>query len=147
MTCPYGDRNGFSFLLFSFFFSFFPLVASTDKTVIPKSVNDIKLIHAGKILENSKTLAESTILFGDLSGGIITMIVVVQPPVVKKKSGLFNFLLFLSFSMVIPYGLYLWSVVQDTSFQKLKDVQLVCWNSFIFSVYLQNLLLDCNDIY
>lgn len=57
-----------------------------DKTVIPKSVNDIKLIHAGKILENSKTLAESTILFGDLSGGIITMIVVVQPPVVKKKS-------------------------------------------------------------
>lgn len=122
-------------------------MASTDKTVIPKSVNDIKLIHAGKILENSKTLAESTILFGDLSGGIITMIVVVQPPVVKKKSGLFNFLLFLSFSMVIPYGLYLWSVVQDTSFQKLKDVQLVCWNSFIFSVYLQNLLLDCNDIY
>ncbi|KAJ7972904.1 Membrane-anchored ubiquitin-fold protein [Quillaja saponaria] len=56
------------------------------KTVIPKSVSDVKLIHAGKILENSKTLAESRITFGDVPGGIITMHVVVQPPVAKKKT-------------------------------------------------------------
>lgn len=57
-----------------------------DKTVIPKSVNDMKLIHAGKVLENSKTLAESRITFGDLPSGVITMHVVVQPPVAKKKT-------------------------------------------------------------
>ncbi|XP_042516753.1 membrane-anchored ubiquitin-fold protein 3-like [Macadamia integrifolia] len=57
-----------------------------DKTVTPKSVNDMKLIYAGKVLENSKTLAESKILFGDLPGGVITMHVVVQPPVSKKKT-------------------------------------------------------------
>ncbi|KAK9285519.1 hypothetical protein L1049_024713 [Liquidambar formosana] len=58
-----------------------------DKTVIPKSVNDMKLIHAGKVLENSKTLAESRILFGDLPGGVTTMHVIVQPPLAKKKTG------------------------------------------------------------
>lgn len=57
-----------------------------DKTVIPKSVNDVKLIYAGKVLENSKTLAESRIPFGELPGGVITMHVVVQPPLAKKKS-------------------------------------------------------------
>lgn len=57
-----------------------------DKTVVPKSVNDMKLIHAGKVLENSKTLAESRIFFGDLPGGVITMHVVVQPPLAKKKT-------------------------------------------------------------
>ncbi|KAL9665328.1 hypothetical protein QQ045_020747 [Rhodiola kirilowii] len=30
-----------------------------DKSSIPKSINDFKLIHAGKVLENNKTLAES----------------------------------------------------------------------------------------
>ena len=60
---------------------------STEKIVIPKSVNDMKLIHAGKVLENSKTLAESRITFGDLPSGVITMHVVVQPPVAKKKTG------------------------------------------------------------
>ncbi|XP_043708518.1 membrane-anchored ubiquitin-fold protein 3-like [Telopea speciosissima] len=57
-----------------------------DKTVTPKSVNDMKLIYAGKVLENNKTLAESKILFGDLPGGVITMHVVVQPPLSKKKT-------------------------------------------------------------
>lgn len=64
----------------------------TDKSVIPKSVSDMKLIHAGKFLENSKTLSESRIHIGDLPGGVITMHVVVQPPVAKKKTGLFIFL-------------------------------------------------------
>ncbi|KAL8149020.1 membrane-anchored ubiquitin-fold protein 3-like [Apium graveolens] len=57
-----------------------------DKSVIPKSVSDMKLIHAGKFLENSKTLSESRIHIGDLPGGVITMHVVVQPPVAKKKT-------------------------------------------------------------
>ncbi|XP_073292167.1 membrane-anchored ubiquitin-fold protein 3-like isoform X2 [Primulina huaijiensis] len=56
-----------------------------DKSIIPKSVNDLKLIHAGKFLENGKTLTESKVLVGDLSGGVITMHVVVQPPVTKRK--------------------------------------------------------------
>ncbi|KAK9284418.1 hypothetical protein L1049_023590 [Liquidambar formosana] len=47
----------------------------------------MKLIHAGKVLENSKTLAESRILFGDLPGGVTTMHVIVQPPLAKKKTG------------------------------------------------------------
>ncbi|CAA2956380.1 membrane-anchored ubiquitin-fold 3-like [Olea europaea subsp. europaea] len=58
-----------------------------DKSVVPKSVNDMKLIHAGTVLENGKTLAESRILVGDLPGGFITMHVVVQPPLVKRKKG------------------------------------------------------------
>ena len=62
----------------------------TGKTYTPKSVSDVKLIHAGKVLENSRTLADSRITFGDIPGGAITMHVVVQPPVPKKKSGLFN---------------------------------------------------------
>lgn len=56
------------------------------KTVTPKSVSDLKLIHAGKVLENSKTLADSRITFGDIPGGVVTMHVVVQPPVTKKKT-------------------------------------------------------------
>ncbi|XP_028073892.1 membrane-anchored ubiquitin-fold protein 3-like [Camellia sinensis] len=57
-----------------------------DKSVVPKSVSDLKLIHAGKVLENIKTLEESKINIGDLPGGVITMHVVVQPPVAKKKT-------------------------------------------------------------
>uniref|UniRef100_A0A2C9WPA8 Membrane-anchored ubiquitin-fold protein n=1 Tax=Manihot esculenta TaxID=3983 RepID=A0A2C9WPA8_MANES len=55
------------------------------KTVLPKSVNDLKLIHAGKILENNKTLADSRITYGDLPGRVITMHVVEQPLAAKKK--------------------------------------------------------------
>lgn len=41
-------------------------------------------------MENSRTLADSRITFGDIPGAAITMHVVVQPPVAKKKTGLFN---------------------------------------------------------
>ncbi|GER32994.1 ubiquitin family protein [Striga asiatica] len=58
-----------------------------DKSVVPKSVSDMKLIHAGKVLDNGKTLAESRANVGDLPSGVITMHVVVQPAVVKKKTG------------------------------------------------------------
>lgn len=59
-----------------------------DKTTTPKAINDVKLIHAGKILEDSKTLADSRITIGDLPAGVITMHVVVQPPATKKKTGI-----------------------------------------------------------
>ncbi|PRQ26278.1 putative membrane-anchored protein [Rosa chinensis] len=56
------------------------------KTVTPKTVNEVKLIHGGRVLENSKTLADSKIMsFGNLPGGVITMHVVVQPTVAKEK--------------------------------------------------------------
>ncbi|MBA0826046.1 hypothetical protein Goarm_010939 [Gossypium armourianum] len=58
------------------------------KTVTPKSINDLKIIHAGKVLENNKTLADSRITFGDLPAGVITMHVIVQPAIAKNKSGL-----------------------------------------------------------
>lgn len=56
------------------------------KTITPKSINDVKLIHAGKILENNKTLADSRITVGDLPSGVTTMHVVIQPLVAKKKT-------------------------------------------------------------
>lgn len=68
----------------------------TDKSLVPKSVNDMKLIHAGKVLENGKTLAECRAHTSDLPGGAITMHVVVQPAAAKKKTGLFCY----SFSTV-----------------------------------------------
>ncbi|XP_028804123.1 membrane-anchored ubiquitin-fold protein 3 [Neltuma alba] len=55
------------------------------KTFSPKSAGDVKLIHAGKVLENNKTLADCRITLGDVPGGVITMHVVVQPPVTKDK--------------------------------------------------------------
>nr|GMD22097.1 membrane-anchored ubiquitin-fold protein 3-like [Ipomoea batatas] len=57
-----------------------------DKSVVPKSSSDIKLIHAGKVLENGRTLGDSRVHIGDLPGGVITMHVVVQPQLTKKKS-------------------------------------------------------------
>ncbi|PPR98081.1 hypothetical protein GOBAR_AA22588 [Gossypium barbadense] len=56
-----------------------------QKTVIPKSINDLKLIHAGRVLENNKSLADSRITFGDLPVGVITMHVVVQPTTIAKN--------------------------------------------------------------
>jgi hypothetical protein len=44
-------------------------------------------------LENTKTLADSKITFSDIPGAI-TMHVVVQPPIAKKKTGLFNLLIY-----------------------------------------------------
>ncbi|KAK4482211.1 hypothetical protein RD792_009353 [Penstemon davidsonii] len=58
------------------------------KSHVPKSVNDMKLIHAGRVLENGKTLVESGVHVGDIPGGVLTMHVVVQPTVAKKKTGI-----------------------------------------------------------
>ncbi|KAJ0777263.1 putative Ubiquitin-like domain superfamily, UBL3-like, ubiquitin domain-containing protein [Helianthus annuus] len=53
----------------------------------PKSINDMKLINAGKILENHKTLAESRSPVSEVPGGIITMLVVVRPPMPDRNNG------------------------------------------------------------
>ncbi|GMP46111.1 hypothetical protein CsSME_00014392 [Camellia sinensis var. sinensis] len=52
----------------------------------PKTINDVKLINAGKILENNKTLAESRLPIGELPGAVITMHVVVRPPFSDKNN-------------------------------------------------------------
>ncbi|KAL5724425.1 Membrane-anchored ubiquitin-fold protein 3 [Ranunculus cassubicifolius] len=57
-----------------------------DKKVIPKVSNDVKLISAGKILENNKTVGQCREPFGELPGGVITMHVVVQPSLTKMKT-------------------------------------------------------------
>ncbi|KAG9145744.1 hypothetical protein Leryth_011170 [Lithospermum erythrorhizon] len=56
------------------------------KSSVPKSANDMKLIHAGKVLENGKTLGDCKVHVGGLPGGVITMHVVVQPPLAKQKT-------------------------------------------------------------
>ena len=53
----------------------------------PKSVGDIKLINAGKILENWKTVSESRVPIGEIPGGPITMHVVVRPQTTEKSEG------------------------------------------------------------
>ncbi|MCO5589486.1 hypothetical protein L7F22_043453 [Adiantum nelumboides] len=59
-----------------------------EKEYKPKTVNDLKLINAGKILENSKTLAESRVPAGEIPGGVVTMHVVVRPPTSDKGIGM-----------------------------------------------------------
>ncbi|KAK6940117.1 UBL3-like, ubiquitin domain [Dillenia turbinata] len=39
----------------------------------PESVSDVRLINAGRILDNNRTIAESRLLVGGLPGGVITM--------------------------------------------------------------------------
>lgn len=64
------------------------LLGILDKKVVPKAANDVKLISAGKILENNKTVAQCRLPFGELPGGVITMHVVVQPSLIKTKTGM-----------------------------------------------------------
>ncbi|XP_073057803.1 membrane-anchored ubiquitin-fold protein 2-like isoform X2 [Primulina eburnea] len=46
----------------------------------PHTVKDVKLICAGRILENNKTVGECMSPLCDIPGGATTMHVVVQPP-------------------------------------------------------------------
>ncbi|KAL2240666.1 UNVERIFIED_CONTAM: Membrane-anchored ubiquitin-fold protein 4 [Sesamum indicum] len=57
-----------------------------DKKIAPKAANDVKLISAGKILENNKTVAQCKMPFGELPKGVITMHAVVQPSLAKAKT-------------------------------------------------------------
>ncbi|CAI9111631.1 OLC1v1011894C2 [Oldenlandia corymbosa var. corymbosa] len=57
-----------------------------DKKIAPKSANDVKLICAGKILENNMTVGQCKMPFGDLPNGGITMHAVVQPSLTKART-------------------------------------------------------------
>ncbi|KAH7683880.1 Membrane-anchored ubiquitin-fold protein [Dioscorea alata] len=57
-----------------------------DKELAPKTINDVKLINGGKILENNRTLAESRVAVGELPGGVTTMHVVIRPPLPDKNN-------------------------------------------------------------
>ncbi|KAK9201789.1 hypothetical protein WN944_016996 [Citrus x changshan-huyou] len=95
------------------------------KTITPKSINDVKLIHAGKILENNRTLADSRITVGDLPSGVTTMHVVIQPLVAKKKTGL-----------IVSHPLYLLSIVSVVIHSVPQDLLLFAAqliSSFIIS--------------
>lgn len=61
--------------------------AFIDKSIVPESVSDMKLIHGGRVLENEKTLAESGVHVGDLTDGVITMHVVVQFLNANRRTG------------------------------------------------------------
>ncbi|ESR47292.1 Membrane-anchored ubiquitin-fold protein 6 [Citrus sinensis] len=51
----------------------------------PKTVNNVQLIHAGKILEDNMTIAESRLPVVELPGTAITMHVVLRPSLPDKK--------------------------------------------------------------
>lgn len=67
-------------------FSWNSFLYLADKENGPRTVNDLKLINAGMVLENNRTLAESRLPL-DLPGGVITMHVVVRPPLSDKNNG------------------------------------------------------------
>ncbi|KAK1292811.1 Membrane-anchored ubiquitin-fold protein 1 [Acorus calamus] len=56
----------------------------------PRTVNDLKLINAGRILENNKTLGECRSPICDIPGGVTTMHVVVRHPSLEKGAGTNN---------------------------------------------------------
>lgn len=56
----------------------------TDKENAPRTVKDVKIISAGKILENNKTVGECRSALCDVPGGITTMHVIVSQPPQEK---------------------------------------------------------------
>lgn len=62
------------------------MLCLVDNENSPKTVNELKLINAGKILENNRTLADSRLPV-ELPGSVITMHVVVRPPLSDKDNG------------------------------------------------------------
>ncbi|KAM7279475.1 hypothetical protein ACFE04_006609 [Oxalis oulophora] len=56
----------------------------------PRTMKDVKLISAGRILENNRTVAECRSPLCDIPGGVTTMHVVVQPPLEKEANYMFS---------------------------------------------------------
>nr|TKS08300.1 hypothetical protein D5086_0000105450 [Populus alba] len=54
----------------------------------PRTLKDVKLISAGKILENNRTVGECQGPLCDIPGGVTTMHVVVHPSSVEKEQEL-----------------------------------------------------------
>lgn len=82
-----------------FEYTLFLCVFFIGKTLVPKGINEVKLISSGKILENNKTVAQCKTPFREVAGGGVTLMlmhVVVQPSLSKTKTGTILFLLFLS---------------------------------------------------
>ncbi|KAF3593119.1 hypothetical protein DY000_02027274 [Brassica cretica] len=74
-----------------FEYTLFLCVFFIGKTLVPKGINEVKLIGSGKILENSKTVAQCKTPFGEVAGGGVTLMlmlmhVVVQPSLSKAKT-------------------------------------------------------------
>ena len=72
-----------NFLLLPFFLSLL-FYFFEDKENGPRTVKDVKLISAGKILENNRTVGECQSPICDIPGGVTTMHVVVQQPTTEK---------------------------------------------------------------
>ncbi|XP_010525103.1 PREDICTED: membrane-anchored ubiquitin-fold protein 2 [Tarenaya hassleriana] len=52
----------------------------------PKTVKDVKLISAGKILENNKTIGDCRNPLCDIPGSVTTMhVIIIQPPPPSEK--------------------------------------------------------------
>jgi hypothetical protein len=51
----------------------------------PKTVKEVKLISAGKVLENSKTVKDYRSPVSNLAGAVTTMHVIIQAPVTEKE--------------------------------------------------------------
>ncbi|PSR87708.1 Membrane-anchored ubiquitin-fold protein [Actinidia chinensis var. chinensis] len=51
----------------------------------PRTVKDVKLISAGKILENNRTVGDCKSPLCDIPGGVTTMHVIVQPQPLEKE--------------------------------------------------------------
>lgn len=100
MTTFIYFHHYFCVTFFIFFFS--------DKEIAPRTINDVKLINAGKILDNHQTIAESRVSVGELPGSLITMHVVVRPPVSDKTDGTsFLSLLIQKLTSTVKVTLYL----------------------------------------
>ncbi|KAG6419965.1 hypothetical protein SASPL_116479 [Salvia splendens] len=86
--CGYLEKDGISRITICAV-SWYPSTSFdvADKENGPKSINDIKLINAGKILENDRTLDQSRTPLSEVPGDVITMLVVVQSPLPDKHSG------------------------------------------------------------
>nr|GMD56924.1 membrane-anchored ubiquitin-fold protein 2 [Ipomoea batatas] len=56
----------------------------------PRTLKDVKLISAGRILENNKTVGECQSPLCDIPGGVTTMHVVIQPPPQEKEKKMAN---------------------------------------------------------
>ncbi|KAK6913321.1 UBL3-like, ubiquitin domain [Dillenia turbinata] len=59
-----------------------------DKENGPRTIKDVKLICAGRILENNRTVGECRSPLCDVPGGVTTMHVVIQAPPSEKGAGI-----------------------------------------------------------
>ncbi|KAL6954709.1 MYND-type zinc finger protein mub1 [Sarracenia purpurea var. burkii] len=61
-----------------------------DKENGPRTIKDVKLINAGKILENNRTVGECRSPLCDIPGEVTIIHVVVQPPPLEKEKEVSN---------------------------------------------------------